>query len=437
MKQISKAWLTVLMLARFLGLGTPFAAVGQTQAQIGNLSIEASLNTQTTFNLNRGMVRQSTASYRVLHKGKPVRLRDAKGQLHELRFWQAWTLPDAARPAILAANRATYLITEEAGELQVQLLRGAYHDAATWQWMDLNGRIGESHSVYIQDRVQGPYELRGGQTLAVSARVLLDVKTLTHVSLDTEGDSVKLAQAQGYSAGSNTAILMYSGAAGQVALLARNHARTFGSGSINNPEFGMLVVEKGSDKQYAVPFDRNALRMADPATDATPEWAERYFEWQVDSQGQWRLRARPSRKQEPWLARVVDPQLSSNSSRDTRMVLMPVNKHMVSALMDLLTREFGAQPLPDLPEESQLSARFEIEGHPLSLHYYTDRPELHLSASVPVVRTQKGRTWSLSYEPAKIQAANRFIMALTEKINDRLAAGALQEHFTRMAKESY
>jgi hypothetical protein len=420
-------------------LGTNAPAVAQVRAQVGSLGIESSEGSSVQFNANSGLVRQTTASYRVLHKGKPVSLRDADGSSAELSFWKAWTLPDAPRPAILAANRATYLITEDGGEVRVQVLRGAYHDNATWQWLDADGKVGERHRVYIRDQVEGPHELRGGQMLAVSARVLLNVRTLRVQALDTEGDFQALKKNGGYAVNGDQGVLMYSAAARQVALLARNQAGTFAVGSTRNPPLGMLVVEQDTNAQYAVPFDATAMRLAEADADATPAWAAAHFEWRADAQGRLRLQARVLKQPTPWQGRIRDPQLATSIVRETIFVLKPVHASMAGALAALIEREWGAKPLPPLPDEPELSARLQLDGLPLSLRYFDDdsefnRSELHLSASVPVIRTHKSGKWTFSHEPEKVQATNRLIMTLGDKINARLAQGALQEHFTVVTK---
>lgn len=425
-----------------VGLGSLAAdarAAPQVLATMGKLSIEASQDSSLQFNTNYGLVRQKTANYRVLHKGQPVRFRDADGRSHDLTFWQAWTLPDAPRPAILAANRASYLITEENGEVRVQLLRGAYHDAATWQWLDAAATVGERHRVYIQDTIQGPHELRGGQMLAVSARALLDVKALTVQMLDTEGDFESLKQSQGYATASDSPVLMYSAAAKQAAVLARNQAGTFAVGSTSNPEFAMLVVEQSTNRHYAVPFDHNQMRLADVETGATPAWAAAHFEWRPDSLGRLRLQARKLAQATPWLGRVRDPQREANFTRETTYILMPVHERMAQALAALIEREFGGKRLPALPDSPELAARLEVDGLPIGLRYHSAaegyRAELHVVASVPIVRTQERDKWKFSQDTEKVRAANRLIMALGDRINALLAKGTLQEHFTTMPKQ--
>lgn len=432
--------LRLLLLMFALGLlGTAAPAVAQVRAQVGSLSIESSERSSVQFNANYGLVRQTTASYRVLHKGKPVRLRDADGNSTELSFWKAWTLPDAPRPAILAANRSTYLITEDGGEVRVQVLRGAYHDSASWQWLDADGKVGERQRVYIRDQVEGPHELRGGQMLAVSARVLLDVRTLRVQALDTESDFETLKKNGGYAVNGDQGVLMYSAAAGQVALLARNQAGTIAVGSTSNPPLGMLVVEQGTNAQYAVPFDSTAMRLAEADVDATPAWAAAHFEWRADAQGRLRLQARKLKQSTPWQGRIRDPQREANFTRETTFVLMPVNKRMAGALAALIEREFAGKPLPPLPDEPELSARLQVDGLPLSLRYFDDdselnRSELHLSASVPVTRTKVNGKWTTGHEPEEVRATNRLVMVLGDKINALLARGALQEHFTVVPK---
>lgn len=426
------------LLQRLIALLTLTTAAAEVRAQMGNLAIEASVSSSRSFNANYGMVKQNTAIYRVLHKGKPVTMRDAEGRVVELSFWEAWTLPDAARPAVLAANRGAYLITEENGEPRVQVLRSSGSNPASWQWLDANSKAGAPYEVFIRDTVSGSRELRGGTVLAISAKVALNLKTLIVEPLDLEGDFDRLKQTDGYAAHQKT-VLLYSAAARQVAMLAGNQSGTFAVGSKSNPDFAMEVVTIGSPARYAVPFDRNMLRLGDIETGATPEWAAANFEWRLDGKGQLRLQQRKLAKPAPWLGRIRDPQLVANHTRETTYILMPVHPRMLAELTRLISREFGGKPLPALADGDAAEMRLEVNGSPISVRYYSVedgyRSEVHVTASVPVVRAQVRGKWEFSYEPEKIQAANVQIMGMAEKINVMLAKGALQEHFTAMPKE--
>jgi hypothetical protein len=424
-----------------LTLGTAAAAtpaVAEVRAQIGNFAIDVAVSSSRGFNTNYGIVKQSTANYRVLHKGKPVTMRDADGRMVELSFWEAWTLPEAVRPAVLAANRGVYLITEENGEPRVQQLRSSCADPASSQWLDANGKVGEPYEVFIREKVEGNRELRGGTTLAISAKVVLSLKTLSPEPLDLDGNFEALKQTDGYSAHKKT-VLMYSAAAQQIAMLAGNQAGTFAVGSKSNPDFAMEVVSIGSNVRYAVPFDRNALRLGDIETGATPEWAAANFEWRADGKGQQRLQQRKLAKPAPWLGRIRDPQVGASFTRDTTYILMPVHPRMAGELAQLIAREFGAKPLPKLADDQAREFRLEVGGSPISVRYhaaeYGYQSEVHVTASVPRIRTQKRGQSEMSYEPEKIQAANLQIMMIGEKIKAMLAKGALQEHFTVMPKE--
>lgn len=85
----------LLALIALGSVGAAFPAWAQLSARMGSLSIEASQSSAWRPNTNYGVVKQTTASYRVLHQGQPVRFRDADGRTTELSFWDAWTLPDA------------------------------------------------------------------------------------------------------------------------------------------------------------------------------------------------------------------------------------------------------------------------------------------------------------------------------------------------------
>lgn len=438
---MKRIWTRLVTLALFGGAAAVVAAQAPERTVIGGLTIEASVATSSRINLNYGRVKQSTATYRVMHKGKPVTMRDASGKAVELSFWEAWTLPDAPRPAILAANRATYLITEENGEPRVQLLRGEYHDTATWQWLDAGGKVGERYSVYIRDKVEGPREIRGGTALAVSGIVLLDVKTLQTQRMDIAGDFEHLKQSDGYATGDRS-VIMYSAQAKQVAALGHNEAGTFAAGSTSNPDFGMVVLDLATGTHYAVPFDRNATRLAVAFEDATPAWAANHFEWRADAQGRQRLQLRKLAKPQPWMGRIRNPPRDLDSSA-TSYVLMPTDERMIAPLKKVIARDFGGREVPLVKDEAPGSkTRMEVSGLPISIRLHAadgNEPSyVEFSTDVPVTSTlEPGSSWKLkfSFEPEKIYATNRLVMKMGEHINQLLAKGELQSFFTTVPKE--
>jgi len=431
------------LLCGLLALGAPAAGQAQApvRASIGDLTIEGEVRTGSSFNLNYGRVKQSTAGFRVLHKGKALRAPDERGGSSELVFWEAWTLPDAPRPAILAANRATYLITLDGGEPRVQLLRGAYSDNASWQWLDVNGQVGEPYKVYIRDRIDGPRELRGGTALAISGSLLLDVRTLQTQRMDLAGEYETLKQTNGYSAGEHP-VIYYSAAARQVAALGTNQADTFAIGSTRNPPYAMVVLDLASNTQYAVPFDRNAVRFADQFEDATPQWAATFFEWRADAQGKLRLQPRKLAKPPPWLGRFRDLPRDSNDTTNARFLLMPAGDKMVAPLIAMIERELGGRQVPLVKDETAGSKiRMEVNGLPISIRQVDGdpgtSPAVEVSTDVPVTsKLVPGSSWKLefSYEPDRIRATNQQLIKLGEHINRQLAQGRLQEYFAPISQ---
>lgn len=417
------------LIATFLFAAAPAAIPAQvvSSATVGGLTLEARQFGVSTFNVNVGTVKGSSLGLRVLYNGKPVTFSDGKGAQSPLTFWEAWTLPDAPRPAILAANRATYLITEENGEARVQLLRGESDRPASWQWLDAGGKIGDVHEVYLRDAIPGSLALRGGTALAVSGVVLLDVKTLRVSPMQFSGELEMVKQANGYSA-SNKGVLLYSPMAKQVATLGRNAASFLPAGSVDNPEHAMVVLDLATQTRYAVPFDRNAVRLALEYEDATPTWAATHFEWRADAQGRQRLQQRKLARPTPWMGRFRNPAREGDTS-NTAYVLSPADGAMVEPLVQLIERELGGRKAPLVVGESpEYKTRMEINGFPISIVVMGPQggsgPSVHVATDVP----------KPGYDPDKIRATNQQVMKLGEQINRLLAQGKLQEFFTTIPK---
>lgn len=432
------------LIATFLFAAAPAVVPAQVvgTATVGGLTLEASQQAITTANANVGTVKGKALSFRVLHKGKPVTYSDGKSAQSPLVFWEAWTLPDAPRPAILAANRATYLITEENGEARVQLLRGESDRPASWQWLDAGGKIGDVHDIYIRDAMQGPLTLRGGTSLVVSSAVLLDVKTLQSYPMRFSGEFEMVKQANGYSA-SNKGVLLYSASARQAATLGRNEAAFLPAGSINNPEHAMVVLDLATQTRYAVPFDRNQMRLAQEYEDATPAWAATHFEWRVDAQGRQRLQPRKHAKPVPWMGRFRNVPREGDDASNTTYVLMPADGAMVEPLVKLIERELGGRKAPLLSDEQpEYKTRMEINGFPVSIVVMGPQggagPSVEVATDVPTMVPVPGSPGKLqsSYNPDKIRATNQQVMKLGEQINKLLAQGKLQEFFTSVPKRN-
>jgi hypothetical protein len=407
------------------------AARGETReiARAGPLSLEATLSTGREFNLNYGVVKQSRLGVKVTHNGRAVRAGSGT-EARDLVFWEAWVLPGAPRPAVLGLDRGAWLVTIEGGEPRVQMLRGAYSDNASWQWLDGPQAFAAPYKAYIRDKLPTVGELRGGRFLLVSQVALLDIQSLSVRPLDITGGQAGnmdyLRQADGYGWASD-GVLMMSPDGSAVAGLGRNTAGTIAVGSTANPDYAMVVIDLASQSRKAVPFDRNALRLADAPADATPAWAASRFEWAKGAGGRPQLVARRHAKPPPWLGKLTQPQVDDNV-RDTRFTLMPTDLRMVDPLVAWLGREFGARPNPATDRLALdirgLAVRVTVRQPDPQDEYGDRRSYLYLS-----------RDWSAAYNPERHLAANRLVAEIGERLNAHLAAGGLQEFFTRMPEE--
>jgi len=198
-----------------------------------------------------------------------------------------------------------------------------------------------------------------------------------------------------------------------------------------------VVADVASGTQYAVPFDRNAMRLAEPQADASPTWAAHHFEWRPDAKGKLRLQARKLSPPRPWMGRFRDPPVDPNSTRSTQYVLMPAGERMVAPVVALIEREFSGKRVPLASDEVPGSkVRMEVAGLPISIQTYAAGPgepsRVHVATDVPVRATPvAGSRYKLefSYEPERIRATNQQVMKIGELIDRRLAQGELQQYF--------
>lgn len=219
------------------------------------------------------------------------------------RFWQALRLVGAPQPAILLVERDFTLISEQNGELRVQLLNSQSSSLAEAQWLDSKaGQPGEPQSWGISKvDLATQTVLQGGRFLLLGSALVLDVNSLQlHkiepwvpmvpgkpvTELSRDGD---LARA--FSPGRTQYVL-----AGSQSDYARGHGEIY----------GLLVVDMIRGTAYELRADRRRMPFAD-TQDMDLRWIDHYFVWQRDAGGQERLVPRVGAQALPWRGRLTAP----------------------------------------------------------------------------------------------------------------------------------
>jgi hypothetical protein len=344
--------------------------------------------------------RMTVSDFEVRYRGTPVKLIDGNAQVS--RFSEAKFLEGAPRPAILASEAGTYLISEQNGQLSIEVLASATTDFATWQWLDGdNGQPAPPTNITVRDASAEPRWERGGHLLLLNRRVVLDVATLKHYPVVVNTDEI-LQKIGGYNAGNEPTRAM-SPARTQLLMIGNRYENT-------RFEYGLVVVDYATGRVYSVPFDRNALRF-ESVWDATPEWIARNFEWTRDKSGIEHVQLRKDFKPSPWQGKL----------RGTRprvdYLLYPTEPQVADEFYGYLQRAFGASTAA-LPGSSQLpnTRVVAVSGSLFYLFYNASEKTLFLSAA--------------GAPNADLSANYRLIEQIGQRFNTELAQGKYQNLFT-------
>ena len=344
--------------------------------------------------------RMTVSDFEVRYRGTPVKLRDGNAQVS--RFSEAKFLEDAPRPTILASEAGTYLISEQNGQVSVEVLAPASADIASWQWLDADhGQPAPPHAITVRDASAEPRSERGGRLLLLNRRVVLDVATLRHypVIVNTSENLRKIGD---YNAG-NEPVRATSPGRTQLLYVGNRYENA-------RFEYALVAAEYATGLVYAVPFDRNALRF-ESVGDATPEWIARNFEWTQDKNGVERIQLRKNFKPAPWQGKL------RGTRPQVEYVLYPTQPQAFDEFYGYMQRVFAAAPAA-LPGSSQLpnTRVVSVEGSLFYLYYSASERTLFLSAA--------------GAPNAELSANYRLIERIGQRFDAELAQGKYQNLFT-------
>lgn len=333
--------------------------------------------------------------FRITAAGEPVTAVD--GDVTHDEFWDAWVLPDAPEPAVLAALTGVYLITASDDRVATRVIveSDGGGGSASLQWLDSrDGQPGDVLRIGISDNRDEPRRLQGGQLLLVNDRVVLDVTTLQAQPLRWW---LSAAQLDEYNP-SNSDVKALSPGRTQVVLLGNRYRES-------RYEYALVVVEITTERAYALPFDQEATRM-ESHEDVTPAWLRHYFEWSADADGNELLQPRADVQPLPWLGRLVE-----FGGDMVEYHLARARPGLTAVLQSFLEERFGARTAAGPGSDTTL----EIEGNAFVLGYRPDKAELVLYAASGAQGTSA--------------AAYATVRRIAATFDAELAAGRHQEHF--------
>jgi hypothetical protein len=109
----------------------------QKEMAYGPFVIKVDAISGKSYNINYGMVNQTSIGYSIWYEGKPVEFPSALQTNTGLPFlWRVYALPDAPAPTLLAGSQSLYLIYVKDGKPVVEPVLEQGSDFASVQFLD-------------------------------------------------------------------------------------------------------------------------------------------------------------------------------------------------------------------------------------------------------------------------------------------------------------
>jgi hypothetical protein len=271
----------LLMLQFILGLfgcnKTPVHTI--VSSEVGPFTIETITQTGKSYNINYGMVNQTTISYAVKYKGEPLTIADNLETNTGLPgIWRVFLLKDAPIPSLILGSQSLYLVTLESDKPIIKTLFEQGSDFASIQWLDDEGQPGIYREIYSSDQADTEVELSGGRYMAITHAVVFDTKTFELFPFNTNNEEVG-----GYHVHQRSAAAFSPDSSQVVYCAYRQDEKDY---MLNHYALVCYVFKTGN--AYAVPFDRDSLNLKDDAK-ISVDWFEDYFEWAMQDSGSMQL----------------------------------------------------------------------------------------------------------------------------------------------------
>ena len=357
--------------AAALGLIGPAVAQENIAATSGPFALQlVEKRSGLQFNANYGFVRVRYYEIRLLHRGKPLKLRKATGS-SDSDFTDAFVLADAPEPALLVGNQGWQLVTERDGKPVVTALTDAAANGLRWAEGPASGRridVGRT-------RTEPPaaLELEGRRRLMLDEKTVLDTATLQTIHPGRRQADAAAGGEAGPPPGYTLAMDEPLGTSPDGRAIAQLYR-----GASLSPRDALIIVSSldGSGQTRLLPLDLQALTgRRDFLIDADALLA--HFEW-LPSSGkelpQLRPRAAADKSRQGWHSQFqfgIAAPLSPQGQRLPRYRVAPVRPALLGALREHLIDDCQATPAPaqagDPPAEG--FARLKLWIIPLLLRY--------------------------------------------------------------------
>lgn len=415
--QIFLAILAILALLVFYG----FWRLNRTTTQkhentYGPFVIKSEATTGKAFNMNYGMVDQTTVRQSILYNGQPVSFPSALQTNTGLPFlWRVYALAGTPGPTLLAGSQSLYLVFVRDGKVVVEPVNEQSSDFASVQCLDSeNGQPGERSEVYMLNDIEDAKKLdtiQCSQYLLVNNCVVLDVKTLKQTPFNTSNNTVGH-----YYLNHTPGALGFS--PDRKAIVFRGNFSSYDTETKDLPETegGLVAYDYTRDTGYVLPYNDTELRVTSP-DDINKAWFVTYFEWVKNTQGDDELKAKKLDKPANWLGKY--------EPRDSYYYLFPVKPSMLPVFMDFVLQYMQWDKTAILKDETgeYTGRRIDLGSGTVKLDIGYQSDDQRISFSNHLYETATPET-------------RKLVKSIADAFNAELAAGKHQEHFGSIVSET-
>ena len=406
-----------LIAAYFFSHGLGAANRVEKETAYGSFTIRATATTSKQFNLNYGMVDQTSVAYTVLHDGKPVPFPDALQNNTGLPYlWRVYALPGTPDPTLVAGSQSLYLVYLKNGAPVVEPILEQHHDFASVQFLDSeNGQPGPYQEVFARNEADGMDKLdrlEGGRFLMVGEHAVLDVQTRSIRAFNAGNNSV-----ENYSFPSPHGALAFSPDRKSIVFRGEFQSWNTPDEELPDSEHALIVYDIERDSGYAVKFDDTELRLIN-IEDMNFPWFEQYFAWEKSAEGE-RLGLRKMERPPYWTGRfTVDGDYPYYT-------LYPVKGSMLPVFLAFLEQQTGWTKANIVEDKSQ-----EYSGHTITFASGGMKFDVNMKEDEQTLQFSKHLYADASPEYTAL------VKKLADAFNAELAAGKHQEHFGKILSET-
>ena len=385
----------------------------QKEVSYGPFVIRSQASTGKTYNINYGMVSQTTISYGILYDGKPVVFPSSLQSNTGLPFlWRVYVLADAPTPTLLAGSQSLYLVYVKDGQPVVEPLLVQSSDFASIQFLDSEGgQPGAFMEVFAKSDTVGmeqPDILKGGRFLLVSGHGVLDIQTNKLWLFSQNNNAV-----DNYSFPQPHGALAFSPDRKKMVFNAGFQSWNTPEKDLPDSEHALVVYDFEADKGYTVLYDDTDTRMKNIA-DIDLAWFNTYFEWNANGDT---LALKKWDQLPPWTG--------SYSERDNYYYLYPVKVGMVPVFRDFVLLQMGWNRSNILKDTTGEYTGQTIElgsgATKLDITFQEDEQKISFSRNLYVEDSPEYKT---------------LIPKIAKAFDAELSSGKHQEHFGRIMSET-